>query len=333
MLRLPPTEVTRPRDLGQALAILAGPAPARVLAGGTDLLVTYKHGLGGGTALVSLARLPLGGIAARDGGWSLGAGTPLADLVRWAPPGPAGELARAAILVAAPPIQTRATLGGNLCLDTRCAFYNQSTFWRSGRPPCHKAGGEVCHAVPGSPRCHACHQADLPPLLIALGAAVEVVSAAGSRTMPLEDLYSGEGKEPLRLGSGELLTRVDLPASTPASGAAYEKLRPRKGLDFPAAAAAVRVERGGDGRCSAARVVLGAVASGPVRVPEAEAALLGSGFEEPALDAAAEAARKVAMPVKNADLTPAYRRKVVGTLVARAARRAWAAAGPEGGGP
>lgn len=337
MLRLPPTPVIRPGDLREALAALSGPGSARVLAGGTDLLVAYKNGLGGGAALVSLARLPLRGIEARDGGpgggWTLGAATTLADLVRWTSQGPAGEISRAAALLAAPPIRTRATLGGNLCLDTRCVFYNQSAFWRSGRPPCHKAGGAVCHVAPGSPRCHACHQADLPPLLIALGAEVELAGAAGSRAVPLAELYSGDGRAPLRLGAGELLTRVVLPAPAAGAGAAFEKLRPRKGLDFPAAAAAVYVERGARGRCGAARVVLGAVGSGPIRVSEAEAALSGSGLEDSALEAAAEAARAAARPAKNADLTPAYRRQVVGTLVARAARRAWENAARDGGAP
>ncbi len=331
MLRLPPTEVFYPQDLGQALERLAGANPPRVLAGGTDLLVALKQGHGGGAGLLALSRLPLGGVTARDGGWALGAGTPLADLVRWAPPGPAGEISRAAALVAAPPLQTRGTLGGNLCLDTRCHFYNQSAFWRSGRPPCRKAGGEVCHAVPGSPRCYACHQADLPPLLLALGAEVEVASRSGTRTRPLGELYTGDGRAPLGLAPGELVTRVLLPPSPPGSGAAYEKLRPRQGLDFPAAAAAVSVERDGRGRCAAARVVLGAVGSAPLRVPEAEAALVGTDLDGAALEGAAAAARRAARPVKNVDLTPAYRRQVVGVLVARAARRAWAAAARAGG--
>jgi 4-hydroxybenzoyl-CoA reductase subunit beta len=337
MLRVPPTEVIRPGNLSQALEALSAAGAARVLAGGTDLVVAYKNGLGGGAALVALTRLPLRGIGALDsragGGWTLGAGTTLAELVRWAPSGPAGEISRAAALVAAPPIRTRATLGGNLCLDTRCVFYNQSAFWRSGRPPCHKAGGQVCHVVPGSPRCHACHQADLPPLFIALGAQVELATATGSRTVPLAEFYSGDGRSPLRLGAGELLTRVTLPAPPGGTGAAYEKLRPRKGLDFPAAAAAVAVERDTRGRCGAARVVLGAVGPGPIRVPEAEAALVGSALEDPALEAAAEAARAAARPVKNADFTPAYRRRVVGTLVVRAARRAWENATRDGGAP
>lgn len=329
MLRLPPTEVLRPEALGDALDALGLPSPPRVLGGGTDLLVSLKQGHGARrpAPLLSVSRLPLRGIADQVAGWAIGAGTPLADLIRWVPQGPLEVLRRAAALVAAPPIQTRATVGGNLCLDTRCAFYNQSAFWRSGRPACHKAGGDVCHAVPGSPRCHACHQADLPPVLIALGAAVDVASRGGLRTVAVEELYSGDGREPLRLAPAELLTRVLVPGPAPASGAAYEKLRPRRGLDFAAASAAVYLERSGDGRCRAARVVLGAVGPGPLRVPEAEQALVGSALGAEALEAAAAAARRAARPVKNVDFTPAYRRKVVGTLVARAARAAWEEAG------
>jgi 4-hydroxybenzoyl-CoA reductase subunit beta len=270
----------------------------------------------------------LRGITETKTGWTLGAGTPLADLVRWTPGGPLQALARAASLIAAPPIQTRATIGGNLCLDTRCVFFNQSAFWRSGRAVCRKAGGEVCHAVPGGSRCHACHQADLPPILIALGAQVKVASAGGQREVPLVDLYSGNGKDPLRLAASELVTQVFLPRPAPRSGAAYEKLRPRKGLDFPAAAAAAYVERAPDGTCRSARVVLGAVDSGPVLVPGAAGALVGGQLTDAALEESAAEARRAARPVKNADLTPAYRRQVIGTLVVRAVRRAWAEADP-----
>ncbi|MDW7710342.1 MAG: FAD binding domain-containing protein [Deferrisomatales bacterium] len=328
MLRLPPLDVLQPEALDGALAALGAPAPPRVLAGGTDLLVSLKQGHTPGNAgvLLSIARLPLRGISPGEARWELGAGTSLAEVTRWAAPGALAVVPRAAALVAAPPLRTRATVGGNLCLDTRCAFYNQSAFWRSGRPPCHKAGGEVCHAVPGSPRCHACHQADLPPVLIALGAEVEARGPAGARVFPLEELYSGDGREPLRLAASELLTRVLLPLPPPAAGAGYEKLRPRKGLDFPAASAAVYLERSEVGLCREARIAVGAVGSGPLRVPEAERCLVGSDLGASALEAAAAEARRAARPVKNADFTPAYRRQVVGTLVARAARTAWEAA-------
>lgn len=330
MLRLPPITVTRPESLSRALEELAAEPGPRVLAGGTDLLVALKHGHGGlpPRPLLSLADLDLAGIERRGDHWRIGATTTLWDLSRW--PGAHGALAavvEAARLVAAPPIRSRATVGGNLCLDTRCVFFNQSAFWRSGRPPCRKVGGNVCHVVPGGDRCHACHQADLPPVLLALGARAEVASRQGTRTSPLADLYTGDGLEPHRLAAAELLTAVEVPVPPAGAGAAYEKLRTRRGLDFPAVAAAVYLTRGPDGTCADARVVLGAVGSGPVPVPEAEASLRGTRLSDAVLEAAAGAARRAATPAKNVDLTPTYRRRVAGVLVARAARRAWARAG------
>ncbi len=331
MLRLPPVELATPHDLAEALDLLASrPGGYRVLAGGTDLLVALKHGHHGGTALLSLKQLGLGGIRSDNGTWVLGASVTLWDLARWdAPPGALSALTRAARLVAAPPIQGRATLGGNVCLDTRCWFYNQSAFWRSGRPPCRKAGGGVCHVVPKGQGCHAVHQADLPPLLIALGAQAELRSAGRERRVDLQGLYRDDGLSPLTLEPGELLTAVRVPAPPETSGASYQKLRMRRSLDFAAAAAAVYVERDGD-TCTRARVVLGALGSAPIRVGEAEQVLEGSRLDEDALEAAAEAARRAARPVKNTDLTPAYRRHVAGVLVKRAAREAWERAGGNG---
>jgi len=329
MLRLPPTDILRPESLDQALEALAVPSPPRVLAGGTDLLVALKYGHDGARGLLSLGLLPLRGVRETEAGWSIGAATSIAELARWRPGGPVDALSLAAGMIAAPPIQSRATLGGNLCLDTRCVFFNQTAFWRSSRAVCHKAGGAVCHAVPGSPRCHACHQADLPPVLMVLGAEAEAASASGSRRVAVADLYSGEGKEPLRLSASELVTRVVVPRPGSSAGAAYEKLRHRKGLDFPAAAAAVYLERNPDGTCGAARVALGAVDSRPLLVPAAAEALVGSKISDASLTGAAEAARQAARPMKNVDLTPAYRRKVIGALVVRAARQAWSQAGGE----
>lgn len=323
MLRLPPTEVLWPRNLSEALEALGAPIAPRILGGGTDLLVALKYGHGRGTPLLSLRALALEGIEKVGSDWSIRAATRMADLVRWAPSSSLRAISHAASLVAAPPVQSRATLAGNLCLETRCVFYNQSAFWRSSRPTCRKAGGNVCHVVPGSERCHACHQADLPPVLIALGAEVEVAAGARMRKLPVEDLYTGDGKKPLHLAPGDLLTRVMVPEPPPASGASYQKLRPRRGLDFPSAAAAVYLERSEEGSCSVARVVLGAVDSRPVRVAAAEEALVGTRVGPTDLERAAQVARQAARPVKNVDLTPAYRKQVVGALVVRAAREAW----------
>jgi 4-hydroxybenzoyl-CoA reductase subunit beta len=223
----------------------------------------------------------------------------------------------------ATPIRSTATVGGNLCLETRCVFFNQSAFWRSGRPACLKAGGKVCHVVSGTSVCRACHQSDLAPVLIAVGAKAILKSSEGARTIPLEELYSGDGHSPLNLKVGELLESIEMPGVQNGASSAYQKLRMRKGLDFPAASAAVCLERGADGLCSRARVVLGAVASGPMRVVEAEAALVGSKLEDDVLVAVAAASTAAAMPVNNVDLTAAYRKKIAGILAKRAALAAW----------
>jgi CO/xanthine dehydrogenase FAD-binding subunit len=177
--------------------------------------------------------------------------------------------------------------------------------------------------APGGNRCYACHQADLPPVLIALGASAQVQSAKGIRSVLVESLYTGDGKTPLSLASGELVTTVSIPEPPANSGAGWEKIRMRKGLDFAVASAAAYVETGREGRCTEARVVLGAVGSGPIRVTEAEEALKGAALTEDLLEKVTEAARKAARPMKNCDLTPAYRRQVAGVAAKRAVEKAW----------
>ncbi|NTU60007.1 MAG: hypothetical protein HGA98_02985 [Deltaproteobacteria bacterium] len=329
MLRLPPLSTLRPTSLAEATAALGSAPPPRILGGGTDLVPSLKLGLGGAAALqlLSVEGLGLAGIEQRDGAWTLGAATPLWDLIRWKPAGALGAISEAARSIAAPPIQSRATLGGNLCLDTRCFHYNQSTFWRSSRPVCFKAGGDVCHVAPGGNRCFACHQADLPPVLIALGASADIRGARGPRTVPVEALYTGDGRAPLSLAPDELLAGVSVPTPPKGAGAGWEKIRMRKGLDFAVASAAAYVELGADGKCTAARVVLGALGSGPIRVTEAEEALVGSSaLDETLLEKVGAAARAAARPMKNVDLTPAYRKKVAGVAAKRAVEKAWATA-------
>jgi 4-hydroxybenzoyl-CoA reductase subunit beta len=327
MLRLPPVAVLRPRSLSEALSALSSHPEPQVLGGGTDLVVALKQGHDAGgdqpLPLLSVADLSLADLRDEEDGWTLGAGVTLWDLARWCPPGPLSVLSEAARQIAAPPIRSRATLGGNLCLDTRCFHYNQSKFWRSSRPACFKAGGHVCHVAPGGNRCFACHQADLPPVLIALGAAARLESAQGARTVPVEALYTGDGKRPLALTRGELLTTVSVPRPPAGSGAGWEKIRMRKGLDFAVASAAAYVEAAPDGSCREARVVLGAVGSGPLRVTVAEDALRGAPFGPELLEKVAAAARAAARPMKNCDLTPAYRRQVAGVAAKRAVERAW----------
>ena len=323
MLRLPSVTVFKPTSVEEAVRILSGTPDALLVAGGTDVVPALKNGLHRVHTLVSLSSLPLTGIEQVSGGWRIGAGTTLWDMERWQPPGSLKALSEAAALVAAPPIRSTATVGGNLCLDTRCVFLNQSAFWRSSRPACIKTGGRVCHVANASAVCRACHQSDLAPAFISVGAKVLLRGAAGARTISLEELYSGNGVSPLNLRPNEILESLEVPEGQGDVASAYLKLRTRKGLDFPAASVAVWLERGADGVCCGARVVLGAVASAPMRVAEAEAALVGSKLEDDVLAAVAVACTTAAKPVKNADLTPVYRKKVAGVLAKRAALAAW----------
>jgi 4-hydroxybenzoyl-CoA reductase subunit beta len=226
------------------------------------------------------------------------------------------------------------TLGGNLCLNTRCFFYNQSQFWRQARPLCFKTGGETCHVVRGGDHCYSVYQGDLAPVLIALGARVKLAKKGGEWVMSLLDLYTGKGEEPIALELGEILTEVEIPAPAPdcksggsslataSWGGDYQKLRYRGAMDFPLVGVAAVLNWNG-GSCARARVVLTAVASAPVVVEEASKLLEGQKPDEEVIARAAEAAYESAHPVANVGSTPRYRRKMVRAMAKRAIANAW----------
>jgi 4-hydroxybenzoyl-CoA reductase subunit beta len=235
-------------------------------------------------------------------------------------------LARAAQLVAIPSIRHGATIGGNLCLDTRCIYYNQSELWRSGLKACFKRGGNICHAVEKGRRCQAVYQGDLGPTLIALGTEVKIVSGRGEKIIPLTEFFTGRGEKPNVLKPDEILVEVRVPPFGQGAAGAYEKLRVREGMDFPMAGAAVRVRRNRIGTIEQAKVVLGAVGSSPVEVPKAAGLLEG---HKPTDDLIQSVSREVmdrAQPVGNLVMNASYRRKMVGVLVRRALRQALAMA-------
>ncbi|HLB12538.1 MAG TPA: FAD binding domain-containing protein, partial [Dehalococcoidia bacterium] len=238
-------------------------------------------------------------------------------------------LAQAARSVGVPPLRHVATVGGNLSLDTRCIYYNQSELWRQARPPCLKLGGDVCHVVEKGRRCLAVHQGDLAPALMALGAAVVIMRAAGERVLPLGDFFTGDGKSPNTLGTGELLAEVRIPPAGPASGSAYEKLRVREAMDFPLASAAVSLRMDGRGSIGEARVVLGAMAAGPLDITSAGAVLAGQKIGDGlnlVFDQVAQQAYERAHPADNLAMDAGYRGKMTRVLVRRALARALASA-------
>jgi 4-hydroxybenzoyl-CoA reductase subunit beta len=318
-MRLPKFEHLQPDSLEEALDLLSQYGEdAKVIAGGTDLLVMMKHRLLTPKYLLNLKGIGLDFIEESQEGLRIGALTRLTTLIK----SPLVQqrfpvLVQAASYVAAPPVRNMATLGGNLCLNTRCFFYNQSQFWRQARPLCFKTGGEMCHAVKGGDHCYSAYQGDLAPVLIALEARVKLASKNGERVIPLLDLYTGQGEEPIAVKPDEILTEVEIPAPTATWGGDYQKLRYRGAMDFPLVGAAA-VLHGNGGSCVKAKVVLTAVASAPVVVEEANKLLEGSKLDEEVIAEAAEAAYKVAHPVDNIGSTPLYRRKMVRVMTKRA---------------
>jgi 4-hydroxybenzoyl-CoA reductase beta subunit len=330
-MHLPKFEHLEPESLEEALDLLSEHREeAEVIAGGTDLLVSMKQRLLTPRYLLNLKGLGLDFVEEGKEGLKIGALTRLTTLIK----SPIVQekfpvLAQAASYVSAPPLQNMGTLGGNLCLNTRCFFYNQSQFWRQARPLCFKTGGEMCHVVKGGDHCYSVYQGDLAPVLIALDARVKLAKRGGERVIPLLDLYTGRGEEPIALEAGEILTEVEIPGPAPdlksggsslttaSWGGDYQKLRYRGAMDFPLVGVAAVLNWNGEG-CTRAKVVLTAVASAPVMAEEASKLLERQKLDEEAIARAAEAAYEVAHPVANIGSIPLYRRKMVRVMTKRA---------------
>lgn len=325
MMRLPRFRYHAPRQLGEAAAILADlGAEAAPLAGGTDLLPNMKRRQQTPANVVGLRGIEA--LSARSGdparGLTLGAMSRLGALERdgqllaaW----PA--LARAAGLVASPPIRSQATLGGNLCLDTRCSYYDQTEEWRAAIGYCMKREGEVCWVAPGSPRCWAVSSSDTAPVLCALGAEVTLTSRAGDRRIAVSELFADDGMAYLTRKPGEILSAIHLPAPKAGERATYQKLRRRGSVDFPVLGVAARVRLGAGGAVEEARIVLGAVGSRPQEAAEASRFLVGKRLAEPEVIAeAARLASQVAKPMQNTDFGLSWRKQATREYAARALR-------------
>ncbi len=321
MHALPEFILRRPGTLAEATALLAAEPGARLVAGGTDLLPNLRRGLERPRVLVDLSGLA--GFDAVDedagGGATLGAGLTLAAIAvdatlasRW----PA--LADAARAAAAPAHRSAATLGGNLCQDTRCIFYNQSEWWRASNGFCLKRGGVTCHVAPQGEHCHAAFCSDLAPVLLALDAQVELRCAAGGRWLPLAELYRDDGAAHLALQPGELLVRVRVPALRPGVACGYRKARVRAGLDFPLAAVAAVLELQA-GRVASLRVALSGTNSRPLLL-EGTAALAGLGVDEVLLARLGKLVSQQASPMRSTVTPSNYRRQVAATLAQRLVR-------------
>ena len=324
-MRLPHFDLHQPSSLDEALSLMEeSRGGALALAGGTDLIPLMKYRLQVPSTLVSLKNVDcLKGIRRQDDGVFLGAMTPLADLVSLSIISenfPA--LYQAARAVAAPPIWNVATVGGNLCQDSRCLYYNQSRAWRLERPACFKAGGNVCHAVPKGKRCFSVYSGDLAPALAALDAMATVEKRGGKRSVPVMELFSGNGLSPLALEKGELLTGVSIPLPEKSCNSSYMKIRARPSVDYPLVSAAASVTRGGDGKIEKIRLVLGAVGPGPVVVGDAGRLFGGHTLEEADFGALSEIIGKGAPMVDNLTYPGSYRKEMLPIIVEKAVRAA-----------
>lgn len=320
MSALPAFELRRATTVAQAIGWLADAPDARAIAGGTDLVPNLRHGLGAPRVLVDLSALPgFDAIDVDDTHARLGAGVTIAALARdprIATLAPA--IREAAASIAAPAHRSAATLGGNLCVDTRCVYFNQSAWWRRSNGYCLKLGGDTCHVAPQGGHCHAAYAGDLAPALIACGAQVEIVGPAGTRTTALEELYRDDGRAHLALAPGELVAAAIVPPQPRGARSGYRKARIRGAIDFPLAGVAVRIVVDG-GRVAMLDVALTGTNSRPLPLAGTDA-FLGHAVDEVLLAALGKSVQRQTAPMRTTLAQANWRRQVAAVMAQRLVR-------------
>ncbi|MDF1702439.1 MAG: xanthine dehydrogenase family protein subunit M [Planctomycetota bacterium] len=318
MMRLPSFGYHAPKDVAEVAKILAGEGPdAMIVAGGTDLYPNMKRRHQTPKTLVSLRHVDdLRGVS-MNGSVSIGSNETLRSLEQ------SGELkARLPALhtavasISTPQLRNMGTIGGNVCLDTRCNYYNQSWEWRRAIDFCMKCDGETCWVAPSSSICWAVNSSDSVPVFIALGATFTLVGPEGERTIPALEMFGEDGIEYLTKRKDEVLTRIDIPDQGSAQSV-YRKVRRRGSFDFPVAAVAARVDLDGD-EVKDVSIILNAVGPKPVVCTQAQDVLLGNKLTDDLIEEAAKLAARGAKPLDNTDTVSMWRKKVVQVEVKRA---------------
>jgi 4-hydroxybenzoyl-CoA reductase subunit beta len=311
---LPSFSVRYPETPGEAARLLSTETDTSVLAGGTAFMVNLRLGLATPRLLVSLERLPeFRDITDEGESVRFGAGVTLARLATDAAIAarfPA--LAQAAQSVAGPAHRSVATLGGNLCLDTRCVFYNQNEIWRRSNGYCLKYRGETCHVAPQGKHCHAAYSGDLAPALLVLGCEAQIAGTAGLRWAPLAALYRDDGAHHLALEPGEFLLAVRVRVPPPAMRTAYRKVRVRGAIDFPLAGVAVALETSG-GRVHELRVALSGTNSCPLLIAGTEE-FRGQTPDAALRERLSKLVQQQAKPQRTTAISANYRRQVAAAL-------------------
>ncbi len=314
---LPDFALARPATVDEVLAALQGAPGAGLLAGGTDMMVRIRKGLATPGTVIDLSGIgELDGIERSEAGLRIGAGVTLdriesaAEIARDYP-----AIARAAATVAGPSHRTVATLGGNLCLDTRCVYYNQSHWWRQSHDFCLKYKGDTCHVAPQGNRCRAAFSGDLAPALMVHDAALEIAGPEGRRRVALSEFYVEDGAAHLALGPQEIVVAVHLPGGGRASD--YRKIRVRQAVDFPLAGIAVARDDSGDG----VRLMVAVTGTNsrplliePIELPP------GAAADDAVFAALDKRVQKAVSPQRTTLIAPHYRRLSAAALAVRMAR-------------
>ena len=323
MLRLPPINLCTPATVKEAAKLIAT-GDVRIVAGGTDLWPNMKRRHQKAETVVSLMSIPsLDKIDSSKADIHIGGTATLANIIR---DGNIRErfpaFARALASISSPPLRNMGTIGGNLCVDTRCNYYNQTEEWRRSIDYCLKEDGEICWVATKSPRCWAHTASDSAPMLCALDAKVKLVSASGERELPLKDIYVDDGIDYLAKKSDEILTEVTVPGSSDATHcrSAFWKLRRRGSIDFATLSVAAAVWIDDHDVVTRACMYLGAVGSAPMAVLEIESVLVGNKITEESIAEIAHAAHKIAQPMDNTDFAASWRGKMTVQYVTAALR-------------
>ena len=320
MLRLQSYQYHRPKTLVEAADLLAAHFnDAMLIAGGTDVMPNLKHRLFTPNHLIGIKGIgELHGITVAHEELIIGAAESLADIAR----NPlvlkhAGSLAEAAGSVAGPQLRNMGTIGGNICLDTRCTYYNQTYFWRNALGFCLKKDGDVCHVTKVGKKCVAAHSADTPPVLMTLNAKVDLVSAQGTRTVDVADFFVADGIHNTVRRAHEIVARVRVPLPPAQTRTKFVKVRQRQAIDFPLLNIAVAADFDGD-NVNALRIVVSALGSRPRAVTGLDRIADGKKLDEAMIAAVADRAYQQCHPLENIIVDPDWRRAMVPIYVKRA---------------
>lgn len=319
--------IARPKTVEDATRVLAlHGSEAMVVAGGTDVVPNLQMKLFSPRVLVDIKRIEcLRGIQVNAAGeLRIGALATLTEVVN----SPLVQqkysvLAQAAATVAGPLQRNMGTIGGNLCLETRCRWYNQSYFWRKSLGGCLKKDGPICHVAPGGSRCWAAWSGDSAPAFLTLEAEVEIAGPLEVRRIPLRDFYKNDGIDRIALEGDELLTAIIVPASSAGRRGTYQKLRIRNSIDYPLAGVAMALEIDSRGICRNARIAITAVNPAPLLLPQASALLIGQKYSRELAERVAQAAIQTGKPLTTSASTPVYRRDMLRLFTRRALEQLW----------